>query len=145
MKREVVKLPPKGWRPPRFTKAEKQFLRERQGNRCDETGVLFGPRAKIDYDHRPPIHEREWDEKAQDTIPPGKSLDHARAILRDWHRVISGKDYSRMKKTDRIRESEAEHQRRMANKCGDARKKTGSIKSRGFQKGRKLQWKHRKK
>lgn len=144
--RERVTLPPTGWRPRSPTTSEKLDIVIRQEGRCAVTGNRLGTLKETRFDHRPPIHERPWDEAKQDTIPPGAAVTWTNpatgvveqlifAIDRRTHEQISGRDNSRMAKVDRIRSAEDRHRAALDNKGGDKErpaKPKRRMQSRGF-------------
>lgn len=144
--RETVLLPPDNWRPRPLTKAEKKYILTRQDNKDAVTGVELPPLGKglVHFDHRPPVHEREWDPIAQDTIPPANDLAKIFAILaagEKGHRAETGRDNKRMSKTDRLRIGQDAINAAMARHCGQKRQKKNTIPARKdpWPKGRKLQ------
>jgi hypothetical protein len=131
-KREQVTLPPTGWRPRPPTVHEKLDIIIRQSGRCAETGRKLRGLKFTRFDHRPPVHEREWDEKAQDTKPSATDIAFIRAVDLEPDKKVTGNDVRRMHKTGRIRDGEAAHAEAMARKAAGLPRKRGSIQSRGF-------------
>lgn len=142
--RAVVALPPTGWRPPPLKVSAKLDIVIRQEGKCAITGHKLGTLRETRFDHRPPVHEREWDEAAQNTIPPANAVTITTdagerqlifAIDRRKHEVITGADNMRMSKVDRLRERTTAHDKVMQGKApGVTRPRIGSIPSRPFQK-----------
>lgn len=102
---------------------------------------------EIHWDHTPPLALREWDPVAQDTIPAANDPNHIRILrIEDHKAVTTGRrgesdlsisfngDVSRIAKARRLsKEEEAFRKRLLAKEAGQPREKTGSIKSRGFE------------
>jgi hypothetical protein len=118
MTRPVVPLPPTGWRPRPPSRRERNFIVARQNGLCAETGKPLERESKnVRFDHRPPIHEREWDEKLNDTIPPGADIRFIRAVNIAPDRKVTSIDVRRMGKVDRLRTSQERHAEAMQAKA----------------------------
>lgn len=131
--RERVLLPPKGWRKA-IPSSVRRLVKVRDGFDADEKGIHI--------DHRPPLHEREYDPVTNDTIPKANNALFLFAIKPGDHIVRTVGDVKRMAKTQRIRKTEDQHAQTMAEKAdGTFRDKKSKrsgpvIKSRGFDKTR---------
>lgn len=143
--RPRIILPPPGWRPRNPTTTEKLDIVIRQEGKCAETGKKLGTLRETRFDHRPPIHEREWDEAKQDTIPPGAAVVWTDpetgeeeqlifAVDRRTHEAdLTPRDIKRMTKVGNLRDAEDEHHKRMEMKAAGIKPpKRGSIQSPGF-------------
>lgn len=142
MTRERPAEPPKGFRR-QIPKSVKSAVLARQEGRCARSGVVIATApfkwpvdvvAVIDFDHRPPLMQRAWDEEAGDTIPPANDPASIEAVLTDLHRgvrSITSRDQMEAAKTRAAREAAIEHEQAMAVKqCGVRRPRRGTIKSR---------------
>jgi hypothetical protein len=125
--RERVKLPPKGWRKA-IPASIRRLVKIRDGFAADEKGIHI--------DHRPPLHEREWDAVAQDTIPSANNALFLFAIRSDVHGKLTVDDVKRMAKTRRIRAAEDRHADALAQPRAGRERKPGAIKGCGFDKTR---------
>ena len=136
--RKPVLLPPPGWRGPNMPLSVKRQVVRNQGGFCAVSNTLIArDYSNVDFDHRPPIHEREYDPARDDTIPPVNDPDFIRAIVRPEHRTVTTSDVKRMNKVDRLRGALSEHEKAMARKAaGLPRARKGSIPGRGFQRRR---------
>lgn len=70
----------------------------------------------VHFDHRPPLHEREYVEADDDTLPPANDHRFIVALPAPEHRSITGSDIQRMRKTARLRETENEFREYIAGK-----------------------------
>lgn len=87
--------------------------------------------AGVHFDHRPPLHERDYDSDRDDTIPAANDVAHIVALPADHHRKLSCADRSRMCKTERQRARELEFRARVKGKLpGKKRKAKGTIRGR---------------
>lgn len=157
--RPTVLLPPVGWRPPALTGSVKvsivlhqlgycgcdsckplaeEILRHeinRQPPPAGQKPMRIFWAQHIRFDHRPPIHEREWDPFLKDTIPPANDITFIRAVAMQHDRPVTAADVSRMAKVKRIRAGAAEHAAVMAAKLpGQKGPRKNTIQSRGFRK-----------
>ena len=101
---------------------------------------------RIQIDHFPALGLREFDEETKEYTPAANNPYHLRPLRVDQHEkktngpggtkriTTAGSDKHSIKRANDLAISHAEHKQRMENKCGDARVKSGSIPSRGFQK-----------
>lgn len=102
---------------------------------------------KVEWDHRPPVSERQFDTVTRDTIPPSQDPAHIEAIDEDEHdrrtngpggekRITTlGSDTHNRKRTRDLTAEQAEFVRKMLHKRpGRRRRRTGKIPSRPFQK-----------
>lgn len=160
MTRPIVPLPPKGWRPPALTASVKidVVMRQRGLCGCNEcvsrysipwsdlnrpdyaiNPVVLRTSRETRFDHRPPIHERPWDEMIGDTVPRANDPAYIRAVVVEHDTPVTSRDVSRMAKVTRIRKREAAHAVAMAAKgTGEAPPPTRKrkIQSRPFPKRR---------
>jgi|GEM_PF-3143742 len=68
--REDVTRPPKGWRKPIPLAIKLQVIVNQHGKAPDGT-LLDAIKVGIQFDHRPPLHEREYDpERTKQSRPP---------------------------------------------------------------------------
>lgn len=135
--REQVLLPPKGWRKAIPIAVKLQVVVNQHGRAPDGT-LLDAMGVGIQFDHRPPLHEREYDPAADDTIPAANSVEHIVALPVPAHRKVSACDVSRMAKTSRIRSTEGRFSEILSRKvCGQKREPKGTLRSRGFDKSKK--------
>jgi hypothetical protein len=125
MARKPVLLPPKGWRPPALTASVKVDVVCRQLALCacdgclnatDRLPVRLRAARFIRFDHRPPVHEREWLPHLQDTLPAANDPAFIRALDVEHDKPITGADVTRMRKVGRIRDDEAAHAEYLAEK-----------------------------
>jgi hypothetical protein len=119
-----VPLPPAGFRktiPLRI----RYLVLIRQGGLDPDDGKPLDPiREGIEFDHRPPLQTRIWDEEAEDTIPPASHPDHIFARRRHAHGAASAEDLRIEAKVRRLRQAEEEHRLAMAGRpCGAKRLK----------------------
>ena len=129
-----VKRPPKGWRKSIPLAIKLQVIVDQQGRAPDGT-PLDAVGVGIAFDHRPPLHEREYDEANDDTVPAANDPRYLVALPVPEHQKISGRDVSRMKKTERQRAREQTFRDAVVRRaCGDKRKAKGTIRSRPFPK-----------
>lgn len=99
-----------------------------QSARCTGCGERLGPLSGLQFDHRPALWERAWDETAGDTIPPANSVEHIEATHIACHAVrthgtaatSAGSDANRRAKVKRIGPEVDEFTRRMLAKTGQA-------------------------
>jgi hypothetical protein len=122
--RVPLPLPPAGFRkiiPLRI----RYLVLIRQGGLDPDDGKPLDPiREGIDFDHRPPLQARIWDEEAEDTIPPADDPDHIFARRRHAHGAASAEDLRVEAKVRRLRQAEEEHRSAMADRpCGAKRLK----------------------
>jgi hypothetical protein len=68
------------------------------------------------FDHRPPVHEREWLPHLGDTLPSANDPAFIRAVDVEHDKPVTGQDVRRMRKVGRIRTAEGEHAAYMAAK-----------------------------
>ena len=131
---EDVPRPPKGWRKPIPLAVKLQVIVNQRGLAPDGTlldAILVG----IQFDHRPPLHERVYDIQRDETVPPANDINCILALPLPVHRALSGKDLSRMRKTERQRSLENDFRERLTRKLqGEKLARTGSIWSRPFRK-----------
>lgn len=112
--RPAVTLPPKGWRKPIPARIKRAVLK-RQRNLDANTGDPL-VKGHYQFDHRPPLHEREYILELDDTHPAANHPGFIFAINTGDHRKISGRDNVRMKKTNRLRGNEASFRSAVASK-----------------------------
>lgn len=133
--------PPKGFRKP-IPMAVKQAVLLRQKNLCGcgecvDEPLIVGKGLKLlcEFDHRPGIEQRRWDEKAQDTIPACNDPAYIFALRLNCHDRRTRADATTRAKTKRRQKKADAHAAAMAEKApGVPRKRTGTIRSRGFPK-----------
>ena len=125
--RERVILPPKGWRKA-IPKRIRRLVLKRDGYPEDAKGIHL--------DHRPPLHERPYDEAVDDTVPPANDPAFLFALTPAEHGERTPVDVSRMGKTRRLRQREDEHAEAMERDWGKRLVRKGQIRSRGFDKTR---------
>lgn len=141
----ILDRPPKDWKRPGIPKRVKAKVMLAQGGRCKATGEKL-ERRNTHFDHRPELWERKFDTEAWDTIPPANSPDDIEAITVAAHdirtngpggekRVTSaGSGAHRRAKGERLKSYQEDIRATVFDKpCGAKRQKTGSIKSRGFE------------
>ena len=133
-KRDRVARPPKGWRKQIPLAIKLQVIVNQRGRAPDGT-MLDAINVGIEFDHRPPLHEREYDEQRDETIPAANDPRFLVALPAPAHRSLSGKDLSRMKKTERQRSNEEAFRETLDRKtCGSKRTAKRTIRSRPFPK-----------
>ena len=59
----------------------------RQGGRCAACKTRLEDLPSINFDHRPALVARRWDDAADDFDPPGNSPDHIEAVHLACHAV----------------------------------------------------------
>lgn len=132
--RQKVVTPPTGWRKPIPLAVKLQVIIQQRGLAPDNT-ILDALAVGVHFDHRPPLHEREYDPDADETIPPANDHRYIVALPAPIHRAISGTDLTRMRKTDRQRKAEDEFQQAFVGKePGRKRVAKGTIRGRGLRK-----------
>lgn len=132
MQRERIRLPPTNWRPRPPTWREKCEILIRQSGKCAITNKKLRGLTFTIFDHRPPLHEREWNPNTEDTIPSGTDINFIRAVDVDADKPVTSADQTRMNKTDRIRDGEDAHIQALNDKAAGKPRRKGSIQSRGF-------------
>ena len=115
--REDVTRPPKGWRKPIPLAIKLQVIVNQHGKAPDGT-PLDAIKVGIQFDHRPPLHEREYDPELDETTPPANDIGCIVALPSHVHRELSAKDLSRMSKTERQRSRELDFRERLLRKLG---------------------------
>lgn len=108
-----VITPPPGWRKHMPTMVKLQVIINQRGLAPDGT-ALDALYVGVHFDHRPPLHEREYVEADDDTIPPANDHRFIVALPAPDHRAISGADVRRMKKTRRIQRAEEDFRKLVA-------------------------------
>lgn len=132
--REMVLTPPVGWRKPIPLSVKLQVIIEQRGLAPDKT-PLDALSVGVHFDHRPPLHEREYDPVADETVPPANDHRFIVALPTPLHRMISGIDVRRIRKTERQRKAETSFQNALlAKEPGRKRVAKGTICGRGFRK-----------
>lgn len=130
--REIIERPPIGWRKPIPLAIKLQVVINQQGKGPDGQfldALIIG----IHFDHRPPLHEREYDAARDDTIPGANDVRFIVALAVDQHRVLSKADVKRMRKTQRQFASELAFRKVLDRKLpGQKRRAKGTIRSRPF-------------
>lgn len=124
--RERVAGPPKGWRPRALTIAEKLqvVVNQRGWHYMGAVEALDPMGVGVDFDHVPAIHERRWDPKKGDTIPPSCDLNYIVAVNRPAHRTKTAKrDIKEIAKTRRLETADE----RRAEKAAKRFLKTGRV------------------
>lgn len=135
MPRRPAPAPPSGYRPhiPLKVKLESVLI---HGPIFDSDGERVCEIEALDFDHQPPLMQRVWNEKAQDTEPPANDPRYLVPMARADHRKKTAKkDIPQIAKTKRLANDQEEFVRKiLSRQCGKKRKATGKIRSRGFQK-----------
>lgn len=102
--------------------------------------------GRVQIDHYPALGLRAYDAEERKYTPDANDPRHLRPLDRDSHdrktngpggerRITTrGSDQHEIDRIPRLAHAHAEHKARLAGKCGDARKLSGKIKSRGFPK-----------
>jgi hypothetical protein len=131
--------PPTGWRKPISLAAKVAAL---EAALLAAWGAPAG--SRIQYDHAPAIHLREWDPRAKDTIPRANDPRHLVPMLAEAHREkTSGRatraraegDVTEIARMKRLADEQAEFRSRLlAKKPGQPRERKTRIPSRGFPK-----------
>lgn len=130
--------PPRGFRKP-IPERVKQEVLLNQRYCCKECGELLvvgkGLKMVANFDHRPGIEQREWNPDTKDTIPPCNDPGAIEALHLSCHDRRTRADAGTRAKTKRRQKKADAHATAMAEKApGVPRKRTGTIRSRGFQK-----------
>lgn len=134
--REDVTRPPTGWRKPIPLAIKLQVIVNQQGKAPDGT-LLDAIKVGIQFDHRPPLHERQYDPELDETIPPANEISCIVALPLPLHRELSARDVSRMSKTERQRALEQDFRERLIQKLrGEKTPRVGSFGNSRFQKRR---------
>lgn len=107
--------------------------------RCAACGEHLGTLANTEFDHRPALVLREWDEKAGDYVPPQLDPNYIEVIHVDCHQfrttgkrgektvTTRGSDVGEAARIDSISAKQAEFRRRILRKRpGQAAKKSKS-------------------
>lgn len=68
----ILSRPPPGWKRPRLSVKAKRWIVARQNGKCAETGEPLDG-VKVQFDHRPPLWARTFNEATNDTIPPANT------------------------------------------------------------------------
>lgn len=105
---------------------------------------------EVNFDHEPALALREWDERAQDTIPPANDPDFIRILLVADHKAKTfgrggekrvttlGSDIHAIAKARRLSKEQEEFRRRLLSRePGEKRERKNTIRNRGFDKSRK--------
>ena len=130
---QMISRPPTGWRKPIPWQVKLQVVINQRGMAPDGT-PLDAVGVGIHFDHRPPLHEREFDELADDTIPSANDIRFILALPAPLHRMISALDLKRMRKTQRQYTAEITFRKNMEEKrAGEKRKIKKSIFGRRFE------------
>ena len=127
--RAPAPAPPKGWRPKALT------LRQKLDAALNQLGMLG---VDIEWQHFPPIQMRVWNPDTQDTEPPANDPRFIVPMVKADHREQTAKvDIPQIAKTKRMAAEQEEFRKRiLSRECGEPRKPKGTIKSRGFKKGK---------
>lgn len=144
---------PKIPRPPTSITAKRESYRLAGGKcacGCGQPLPPFGTKRGIIYDHNPPLAMRERNPYSGRYTPDADDPAHLNPLLPDCdkrkthgkrgekHITTRGSDLGEIRRMKDMRDSHAEHQEAMAKKKpGQGRKPKGTIKSRGFDKGKR--------
>lgn len=112
VERIPVTRPPVGWRKSIPLVIKLQVIVNQRGLGPDGE-PLDAIGAGVQFDHRPPLHEREFDQTLDDTVPAANDLRYIFAVPVRYHRELSSLDVKRMRKAERQRKSEETHQARL--------------------------------
>lgn len=93
-----------------------QVLINQQG-RCKATGERLGDIKHVQFDHRPALWERKFDDVAWDTVPAANDPAFIDAIKIDEHAVRTKKDATRRAHERRVTRMHTGHQQRMADRA----------------------------
>lgn len=139
----ILPRPPKDWKRPSIpVKVKMQVLINQQG-RCAETGEKLGDISGVDFDHRPALWEREFDDELWDTIPPANDPGALEAVRRENHKPRTARDAGRRAKEKRVTGKKKARFSPLPTGCdvdapkkeeGEARKPKRKIQSAGFRK-----------
>jgi hypothetical protein len=134
--REKVVLPPTGWRKAIPARIKREVLANQNYKSAlpPHVDLPQSIAGAVHFDHRPPLHERPYIEEIDDTEPRANDPKFIFAITAQEHRELSGKDWSRMCRTDRLRGLQEEIDRALTKECGHRRERKGTIKGAGFPK-----------
>ena len=91
--------PPPGWRKPMPITIKLQVIVNQRGL-APNGEPLDAQYVGIHFDHRPPLHERLYDPERDDTVPAANDIGFIVALPTPDHQDISGKDVTRIRKTD---------------------------------------------
>jgi hypothetical protein len=102
----------------------------------DEDGNRICKVEELDFDHQPPLMLRVWNPDANDTEPPANDPQYLVPMARVAHRKKTAKkDVPEIAKTKRLAADHEDFRRKiLSRECGEKRKPSGRIKSRGFTK-----------
>jgi hypothetical protein len=127
--------PPKGFRPhmPIKVKLEAVLI---NGPVLDAEGNRVCSLEDINFDHQPPLMARVFDPEKWDTIPPANDPSHIVPLAKPVHGEKTAKvDIPQIAKTKRLANDHEEFRRKiLSRECGEKRKPSGKITSRGFRK-----------
>lgn len=130
LRRTRVQPPPSGWRKPIPARIKLDVV-IRQDGRCAVTGERLGTLAETEFDHRPPIADREYDADADDTIPPANDPAHIFATRKAPHKGLSSADATKRAKAKRLRAAQDDFEdAALDRQCGQKRTPRGTIRSR---------------
>jgi hypothetical protein len=131
---EMIPRPPTGWRKAIPLAIKLQVIINQKGLGPDNS-PLDAMVVGVHFDHRPPLHEREYDAERDETIPAANDVRFIVALPIPAHREISKIDIKRFRKTQRQHAAENAFRSAMETKrLGQKRVAKCAIRSRKFSK-----------
>lgn len=130
--RGAVVLPPPGWRKAMPMAVKLQVIINQHG-RAPDGSLLDAIGEGIEFDHRPCLADRPYDESRDETIPPANDPAFIVALPAAAHHQQTGADLKRMGKEARLAERQAAFREMLERKvAGQKRLAKGAMQSRPF-------------
>src|SRR5258708_4001985 len=83
----ILDRPPKDWKRPAIPARVKIDVIIIQEGKCKETGEKLGRLENTQFDHRPPVEQRQYDPETGDTIPRANDPEHMEACTIKGHDI----------------------------------------------------------